>query len=79
MEKVSICRGCGRTINSDFVFCPWCGSVAESGEYLDDAFDAAFDKAGALQHVATESRIERMSDELGELEKALSSLISSGR
>ena len=25
MKPVTVCRGCGRTIDNDFIYCPWCG------------------------------------------------------
>ena len=35
MFPVSVCKGCGRTIESKFVYCPWCGQSKVSYENQD--------------------------------------------
>ena len=38
MKIETICCGCGRTIERDFIYCPWCGHLRvkiESKEYVD--------------------------------------------
>lgn len=76
MDKVSICHACGRTIDSAFNFCPWCGTVAASVDLLPGAVDTVFDQIEATRPDRAATRIARMENELGELEKALSLLIA---
>ncbi len=76
MEKVSICHACGRTIESEFLFCPWCGSSMEIDEPLSARFDEVFSEVAAIQTTMTGSRITRIEHELGELEKDLSHFLS---
>jgi hypothetical protein len=76
MDKVSICHACGRTMESAFNFCPWCGTVAATGDLLPGEVDAVFEHIDKIQTNHTCSRITRMENELGELEKALSLLLA---
>lgn len=36
MNFVCVCRCCGRTINQEFLYCPWCGKekVPENDDYV---------------------------------------------
>ena len=34
MTAVCVCGGCGRTIEKDYVFCPWCGRSRVTDEDL---------------------------------------------
>ena len=43
MFPVSVCKGCGRTIESKFVYCPWCGQSKVSYEN-QDSMEILFDK-----------------------------------
>ncbi len=75
MSKESICHGCGRTVDAQFIFCPWCGSPADPECFLADRFEAVFEQIEALQSRWTESRIARMEHDLIEIEKCLSEIV----
>jgi len=76
MDKVSICHECGRTIESEFLFCPWCGASMENGESLSAQFDAVFTEVEAISLAMTGSRIDKIESRLGELENDLSLFLS---
>lgn len=76
MDKVSVCPSCGKTLESGFLFCPWCGISAIDGSMPDERVDAACRRVSALQLRNACDRIARMEDELGELESALSLLLA---
>jgi len=76
MEKVTICHSCGRTIDSTFNFCPWCGSVAETEDFLPDQIETIFEQVETMRRRHDNSRITRMENELSELEKELSVLLA---
>ena len=40
MNTMAVCKGCGRTIDGKFSYCPWCGrsKVAVEEESLDVLF-----------------------------------------
>lgn len=76
MEKVSVCHGCGRTIESDFPYCPWCGSAVLTDAPLSAQVDAVCARVEIKQKEHTSSRIQRMENELGELDDELSRLLS---
>lgn len=76
MDKVSICHACGRTVDSAFLYCPWCGTAAESSPSVSDQVNSVFEKIEGMQSNHTCSRIDRMDNELGEIEQALSRLLS---
>jgi len=76
MEKVTICQSCGRTIDSTFNFCPWCGSVAETEVCLPEQIDTILEQVDTMRRRHANSRITRMENELCELEKELSVLLA---
>ena len=43
MTAVCVCGGCGRTIEKDYVFCPWCGRSRVTDEDCEEAIDSAFE------------------------------------
>lgn len=76
MDKNAICHNCGRTVDASFVYCPWCGVVAEELASFGLQIDSVFSGAG---RIPDGSRIARMEDTLGELEQELSLLITEAR
>lgn len=76
MDKVSICHACGRTVESAFVFCPWCGTAADSLSLLSAHIDSVVEAVSTLQKAGTASRFSRMENELGEIDEALSAFLS---
>lgn len=81
MDKVVICHACGRTMESAFNFCPWCGGPQDRGDRtefsaLTELVESVFSQVESMQTTHACSRISRMENELGELEKELSLLIA---
>lgn len=76
MDSNAICHKCGRTVDASFVYCPWCGTVAEEVISLGLQVDSVFSGIAAVNDG---SRIARMKDALGELEQELSLLIPEAR
>jgi len=76
MDKVSICHSCGRTIDSAFPYCPWCGAAAETVSPLTEQFDEVFNRLESMQKEHAQTRIVRMETALGEIERELSLMLS---
>jgi hypothetical protein len=87
MDKVVICHACGRTMESAFKYCPWCGDRIDRGDQvgrgertefsaLTELVESVFSQVESMQTTHACSRISRMENELGELEKELSLLIA---
>lgn len=79
MDKVTICHACGRTMDSDFFYCPWCGESASSGGMSGEIaarIDEVCDELSTMQSAWTGSRLVRMDAELGNIERELSALLS---
>ena len=73
MEKVCVCSGCGRTIESDFIYCPWCGN-SRLNKNDEDVLEAMFKNLEMKQNQFRLNRIEKMEKELNDLENDLSIL-----
>ena len=73
MKPVCVCSSCGRTIDSDFIYCPWCG---QSRLEDDDkaSLDAVFRQLEEQQQDDRQKRLLRMENRLDELEKDLNVL-----
>lgn len=81
MNKIHICRGCGRTVDSSFLYCPWCGfsrlAANNADGKEDDVLDGVFKQLEFVQHKNCENRLARMYEQLDELEKELDTIVLS--
>lgn len=73
MQSVSVCSGCGRTINREYLYCPWCGLEKEGG-HVPESLDPVFEKLEALQCRDRIKYIDKLEAELAELERELDNL-----
>lgn len=74
MKSVTVCRGCGRTIESEFIYCPWCGY---SRVAADDSLplEAVFNKLEQMQNDSRNAHISEMQEQLADLESELDTLV----
>lgn len=73
MNKVHICDGCGRTINSEYLYCPWCGESRLEPEDRE-SMNAVVERIVQLQKEERERRLAQMKSQLDALDKELSNL-----
>jgi len=77
MDGNAVCHQCGRTVDASFIYCPWCGTLAEELISLALHMDSVFSgTACILPPVENGSRIARMENTLGALEQELTLLLS---
>ena len=70
----NVCSGCGREIEKNFVYCPWCGIQLikkESREYQNLFFEQGEQKRRTEQ----EQKLQNVGKQLDELEKELDVLV----
>ena len=70
----NVCSGCGREIEKNFVYCPWCGIQLirkESREYQNLFFEQVERKRRTEQ----EQKLQTVGQQLDELEKELDVLV----
>ena len=70
----NVCSGCGREIEKNFVYCPWCGIQLirkESREYQNLFFEQVERKRRTEQ----EQKLQNVGKQLAELEKELDVLV----
>lgn len=73
MSTVCVCGGCGRTIDNDFIYCPWCGQAKMRNDEKS-AIDAVFKN---LERKQAEDRVRRLASlgkKLDDLEQDLNIL-----
>ncbi|MCR5612222.1 hypothetical protein [Treponema sp.] len=75
MIPVCICGGCGRTIEKEFVYCPWCGQSKLSTMSESDKMDEIFSRLEEMQYNDRTERIEKIGNRLDALEKELDALV----
>ncbi len=75
MIPVCICGGCGRTIEKEFVYCPWCGQSKISMMSEEDRMEEIFNRLEEIQNNSRVEKIEKMGDKLNQLKKELDSLV----
>ena len=74
MTAVCVCGGCGRTIEKDYAFCPWCGRSRATDEDCEEAIDSAFECIEEKQFEKYFQRLEKMEEKLNVLETDLNAL-----
>lgn len=67
MTAICVCGGCGRTVEKNYVFCPWCGHSRVGDESSKEVADS-------VQEMNVEERIEKRAARLDEMEKKLDAL-----
>lgn len=73
---INICSGCGRTIQRNFVYCPWCGNqTARSGS--NRSIENSYEVIQDLRYNEQEKKIESVGRQIEELEKELNILVLS--
>ncbi len=71
MKNVCVCGGCGRTIETEFVYCPWCGN-ARMQKDNQESLDAVFQELEQKQAENRAKRLAKLEEELNALEQDLS-------
>ncbi|MCR4952976.1 MAG: zinc ribbon domain-containing protein [Treponema sp.] len=75
---VSVCQGCGRTIQKDYLYCPWCGySKVSENKTSEDSLDAMFTKFAQLKKDSRRKQLSAMEQKLDDMDKELSVLVLS--
>lgn len=72
MTRVCVCGGCGRTIDNEFLYCPWCGQ--EKMYNKKDALEAVFRELEEKQAQERARQVAKLEQELDSLEHELSIL-----
>lgn len=70
----NVCSGCGREIEKNFVYCPWCGIQLikkESREYQN----LFFERVERKRRTEQEQKLQNVGKQLDELEKELDVLV----
>ena len=74
MKPVTVCRGCGRTIDNDFIYCPWCGYSRVASD--DSAsLEAVFNQLEQLQNDSRNRQISEMEKQLDDLVHELDTIV----
>lgn len=69
MHSLAVCTGCGRTIQEDFLYCPWCGYSRVSQE---ETLDVLFNRFTEKNKDDRRQKLYEMERELDKMEKELS-------
>lgn len=73
---IHVCGGCGRMIEKQFIYCPWCGAAQikkECHEYQERFFEQAEER----QRTKREKQLQTVEKKLSSLEKELDVLVLS--
>ena len=72
MKAVCVCGCCGRTIDKEFLYCPWCGQ--EKMNDKKDSFEAIFKNLEEKQAEDRARRVVALEQKLDALDRDLSIL-----
>ena len=76
MQAVAVCRSCGKTIEKQFMYCPWCGTPqsekSDAGAHIDPV---VFERLEQLQSSECRKRLERIGRSLDALEEEISHIL----
>lgn len=74
MNFVCLCHNCNKTIDRDFIYCPWCGERNALADDKNEIFDKVFAELEKKQVADISKRISSMKTKLSELEEDLGRL-----
>lgn len=70
MNSVTVCHGCGRTIDSEFLYCPWC-SLSRVTSDASMSIAGVFDRLNRMQESTRSMQITCLEQQLDEIERDL--------
>lgn len=71
-----ICGNCGRTIQSQFYYCPWCGE-SRMKQQTEASDERLYRKIEEVRDRKRYDQLEKMEEQLDNLERELSVLVLS--
>lgn len=71
-----ICGNCGRTIQSQFFYCPWCGE-SRTKQQTEEADERLSKRICEIRDRKRYDQLEKMEEQLDNLERELSVLVLS--
>ena len=77
MKSVCVCKECGRTIEKEFIYCPWCGMSRIGVTDNQEVLDSVFLKLEEKQADDRQKRLRKLETQLDELERDLDVLVLS--
>ena len=77
MFAVSVCKGCGRTLDNEYFYCPWCGLSRSADSADSESKERMYMRIEEKQRDEQRQKILSMKNRLDELEKELSVLVLS--
>jgi anaerobic ribonucleoside-triphosphate reductase len=72
-KSICVCVTCGRTVDSNFIYCPWCGQ-SRLEEHDNDSSDIFINYLIELQNEKRNRQLDNMETKLDRLDMELSSL-----
>ena len=75
MYDICVCKGCGRTLEKKFLYCPYCGTCRVSHD--DESLDILFNQYEENRKEVRRKQLYEMEQELDNLEEELSVLVLS--
>lgn len=70
MDFVCVCGHCGKTIEREFIYCPWCGK--ESSEAGDKrVLENVFSQLETKQRNDRQMRVKKIETKIAEIERIL--------
>ena len=83
MELVHICVSCSRTINKEYIYCPWCGEIQKDADFeqnlTDKSLELAFDKIQSIQSECRTKRVDKIRNALDKMLLELADLPGSNK
>ncbi len=76
MESAYFCSECGKTVLSDYLYCPWCGRELKSRESLAEVIDHSFSEIEKVQAEDCLNRLEKLTSTLNRLEDEINGILS---
>ena len=75
MYDICVCKGCGRTLDKKFLYCPWCGYSRVSHD--EESLDVLFIQFEENRKDVRRKQLHEMERQLEDLEQELSVLVLS--
>ena len=74
MDSVVVCNGCGRTLEANFLYCPWCGLERVNYDE-DEMLDDTFSRLELVAERGNEKKVQVLKERLDSLQSELEQLV----
>ena len=77
MDSIVVCNGCGRILETSFLYCPWCGLERDTYDE-DEVIEDSFSRLELVAERGQAKKVKILKERLDSLQSELEQLVLLG-